>query len=108
MVPSRARSRSSRSRRAPSISASYARPYKRELDLTLGVAQARTMDLTGVFVPLVTPFDAAGDVATDALSRLAHELLDDGAAGLVALGTTGEPESLSTGERSVVVDTLAG
>ena len=65
------------------------------------------MDLTGVFIPLVTPFDADGAVATDALTRLAHDVLDDGAAGLVALGTTGEPESLSTGERSVVVDTVA-
>jgi 4-hydroxy-tetrahydrodipicolinate synthase len=65
------------------------------------------MDLTGVFIPLITPFDANGEVATDALTRLAHELLDDGASGLVALGTTGEPDSLSTGERSVVVDTLA-
>lgn len=65
------------------------------------------MELTGVFVPLVTPFDANGGVATDALVRLAHEVLDDGAAGIVVLGTTGEPESLSTGERSVVVDTVA-
>jgi 4-hydroxy-tetrahydrodipicolinate synthase len=65
------------------------------------------MDLTGVFVPLVTPFDAEGEVSTGALASIAHQALDDGVAGLVALGTTAEPESLSTGERSVVVDTLA-
>jgi 4-hydroxy-tetrahydrodipicolinate synthase len=78
----------------------------------LGLPQAESMDvtpmdLTGVFVPLVTPFDADGEVSTSALESLAHEVLDDGVAGLVALGTTAEPESLSTGERSVVVDTLA-
>jgi 4-hydroxy-tetrahydrodipicolinate synthase len=73
----------------------------------LAYPQALVMDLSGVFVPLVTPFDAAGEVATDALSSLAREVLDDGATGLVALGTTGEPGSLTTAERSVVVDTLA-
>jgi 4-hydroxy-tetrahydrodipicolinate synthase len=65
------------------------------------------MTLTGVYVPLVTPFDGAGAVALDALAALAHEMLDGGAAGLVALGTTGEPAALSTAERRAVVDVVA-
>ncbi|MEV8503735.1 dihydrodipicolinate synthase family protein [Actinoplanes sp. NPDC051475] len=66
------------------------------------------MTLTGVYVPLITPFDAGGHVAYDALDRLAGELLDDGAHGLVALGTTGEPGSLSPDEQRGVVDVIAG
>jgi 4-hydroxy-tetrahydrodipicolinate synthase len=60
--------------------------------------------LTGIFVPLITPFTAAGEVALDALERLAHEVLDGGAAGIVALGTTGEPATLSGAERRAVVE----
>jgi 4-hydroxy-tetrahydrodipicolinate synthase len=64
------------------------------------------MTLTGVYVPLITPFDEAGDVALDALAALAHEMLDGGAAGLVALGTTGEPGALSPAERRAVVQVV--
>ncbi|XVV17405.1 dihydrodipicolinate synthase family protein [Actinoplanes sp. CA-131856] len=62
--------------------------------------------LTGLYVPLITPFDASGDVAVEALRRLAHDVLDGGAAGLVALGTTGEPSALTPGERATVLQTL--
>ena len=65
------------------------------------------MTLTGVYVPLITPFDAAGEVALDALEALAHDVLDAGASGVVALGTTAEPESLTAAERRAVVDLLA-
>ncbi|WIM92640.1 dihydrodipicolinate synthase family protein [Actinoplanes oblitus] len=65
------------------------------------------MELTGVFVPMITPFDACGAVAFDALERLAHEVLDAGATGLVALGTTGEPSALTAGERDGVVAVLS-
>lgn len=61
------------------------------------------MDLSGIFVPLVTPFAADGSVALDALSALAASVLDDGAAGLVVLGTTGEPATLTPSERSAVI-----
>ncbi|MEV4347908.1 dihydrodipicolinate synthase family protein [Actinoplanes sp. NPDC049596] len=63
--------------------------------------------LTGLYVPLITPFDADGTVAVDALTALAQEVLDGGAAGLVALGTTGEPSALSPAERAVVLQTVA-
>jgi 4-hydroxy-tetrahydrodipicolinate synthase len=64
--------------------------------------------LRGLFIPLITPFTAEGDLATDALERLAHAALDAGAAGLVALGTTGEPAALTAAERHAVLDICAG
>ncbi|MFD6753089.1 dihydrodipicolinate synthase family protein [Micromonospora gifhornensis] len=64
------------------------------------------MTPTGLFVPLITPFDARGEVDQDALTRLADQVLADGADGLVALGTTGEPHALSTTEQRAVLDTL--
>jgi 4-hydroxy-tetrahydrodipicolinate synthase len=63
--------------------------------------------LRGLFIPLITPFTADGDLATDALERLAHAVLDAGAAGLVALGTTGESATLTTAERHAVLDICA-
>lgn len=65
------------------------------------------MTLTGLYVPLITPFDAAGTVALDALEALARQLLHHGATGLVALGTTAEPGSLTDAERRAVVDVAA-
>ena len=64
--------------------------------------------LAGLYVPLVTPFTADGELAADALEGLAHAVLDDGAAGLVALGTTGEPATLTAVERRRVLDIIAG
>jgi 4-hydroxy-tetrahydrodipicolinate synthase len=64
--------------------------------------------LQGLFIPLITPFTAEGVLATDALERLAHAVLDAGAAGLVALGTTGEPATLTAAERHAVLDICAG
>jgi len=61
----------------------------------------------GVFVPLVTPFDAHGAVDLGALGRLAEHVLDRGARGVVALATTGEPTSLDDGEREEVVAVCA-
>ncbi|MDY0812352.1 dihydrodipicolinate synthase family protein [Kitasatospora purpeofusca] len=66
------------------------------------------MELTGILVPLVTPFAADGSVALDALEKLAGSLLDEGAAGLVALGTTGEPAALTADERRAVAGVCAG
>jgi 4-hydroxy-tetrahydrodipicolinate synthase len=65
------------------------------------------MSVGGLLVPLVTPFDAGGDVDLGALERLAHEVLDDGADGLVALATTAEASSLDAGERDAVVSVCA-
>ncbi|MDG4796303.1 dihydrodipicolinate synthase family protein [Micromonospora sp. WMMD1082] len=65
------------------------------------------MALTGLYVPLITPFDGRGGVAVDALTTLAHDALAAGAAGLVALGTTAEPHALSDAEQQTVVDAVA-
>src|SRR5215208_152299 len=61
----------------------------------------------GLLVPLVTPFDADGAVDLAALERLANEVIEDGASGIVALATTGEPTSLDTSERDAVVAVCA-
>jgi 4-hydroxy-tetrahydrodipicolinate synthase len=63
--------------------------------------------LRGVYVPLVTPFTAEGAVDFDSLQRLAVDMLDAGAAGLVALATTGEATSLTEAERADVVSALS-
>jgi 4-hydroxy-tetrahydrodipicolinate synthase len=62
---------------------------------------------SGVFVPLVTPFDERDRVDLDALAGLADEVLTAGASGVVALATTGEPTSLDEAERAAVVATCA-
>ncbi|MEV6061625.1 4-hydroxy-tetrahydrodipicolinate synthase [Nocardia asteroides] len=63
--------------------------------------------LQGLFVPMITPFAADGAVAAGALERHAHHVLDAGATGLVALGTTAEPSTLTAAERALVLDVCA-
>ena len=65
------------------------------------------MPLHGILVPLITPFTAAGEVAADALQALARDVLDEGATGIVALGTTAEAATLDAAERQLVVDLCA-
>jgi 4-hydroxy-tetrahydrodipicolinate synthase len=61
----------------------------------------------GLYVPIITPFSASGDVAFKPLERLAERLLEEGAAGLVPLGTAGEGALLSSEERLTVVAACA-
>lgn len=70
----------------------------------MSVPHARSM-LRGIFVPLITPFTTADEVDLAAFEKLAHHVLDQGASGLVALGTTGEVAMLSAGERAAVIET---
>lgn len=63
--------------------------------------------LRGLYVPLITPFTDEGDLALDVLEKLARDVIDSGAAGLVALGTTGEPATLTAAERHAVLDVCA-
>jgi 4-hydroxy-tetrahydrodipicolinate synthase len=65
---------------------------------------ATDANLRGVYIPIITPFAEDGSVAIDALERLCHEYLDAGAAGIVALGTTGESTALDAGEKRAVID----
>jgi 4-hydroxy-tetrahydrodipicolinate synthase len=65
---------------------------------------ASDLHLNGVWIPLITPFDASGAVDVEAVERLCHEYLADGAAGIVALGTTGESPVLDADEQRAVID----
>jgi 4-hydroxy-tetrahydrodipicolinate synthase len=68
---------------------------------------ASPLRLRGTYVPVVTPFDERGAVALDALERLVADCLTAGAAGVVALATTGEPTSLDESERDAAVTTCS-
>ena len=63
--------------------------------------------LRGLYVPLITPFTDDGELAPEALEKLAHAVIDAGASGIVALGTTGEPATLTIAERHTVLDVVA-
>ena len=66
-----------------------------------------TGPLTGLVVPLVTPFDSEDRVDVACLQRLAVRLLDAGASGLAALATTGEAHALDDAERDLVTAACA-
>jgi 4-hydroxy-tetrahydrodipicolinate synthase len=68
---------------------------------------ASQVNLRGAYVAAVTPFGRAGEVALDALEALCHGFLDAGAAGIVALGTTGESAALEPAEKQAVIDVCA-
>lgn len=57
------------------------------------------MQLEGVYVPVVTPFDASGELDLDGYARVVEHVLGGGVRGLVANGTTGEYYALSFDER---------
>jgi 4-hydroxy-tetrahydrodipicolinate synthase len=61
----------------------------------------------GLFVPLVTPFTESGELDPAGLESLAHRVLDEGATGIVALGTTAEAPTLTGAERRRVLDICA-
>ena len=64
------------------------------------------MQLEGVLVPIVTPFNAAGKLDLDALTGLVNHFVDAGVAGIVACGTTGEYYALDEDERQAVLETV--
>jgi 4-hydroxy-tetrahydrodipicolinate synthase len=66
------------------------------------------VSIAGLYLPLITPYDPRGAVDLEALERLAGDLIDGGATGLVALGSTGEPFALTEAESAAVVDRVAG
>ena len=68
---------------------------------------ATDANLRGVYVPVITPFAGDGSVAIDALGELCGSYLDAGAAGIVALGTTGESTALDADEKHAVIDMCA-
>lgn len=72
----------------------------------LGVMDAND-DLKGLWVPVVTPFDDDDRVDLRALQRLCRRLVTQGARGIVALGTTGEPATMDCQEHRAVVEACA-
>lgn len=60
---------------------------------------------SGIWVPLITPF-ADGEVDHAALRALVRRYADAGIAGVVALGTTGEPAALDAAEQDAVLATI--
>ncbi len=67
-------------------------------------AEGDKQDVGGLWVPIVTPFDSDGSLDLESLRHLADRLLAEGVAGLVALGTTGEPATMTLEERVAVVE----
>lgn len=65
------------------------------------------MQTKGVFVPVVTPFDADNRLDLDALRKLVECFIEQGVAGIVACGTTGEYYALSEAERLQVLTCVA-
>ena len=63
--------------------------------------------IRGVLVPILTPFNDDMSVATDLYVAHAKHLLDQGCAGLVPFGTTGEALSVGVDERITAVRALA-
>lgn len=61
----------------------------------------------GLLVPLVTPYGADAGVDLTSLRSLTTDVIRQGADGIVALGTTGEPHLLDDAERASVVATIA-
>jgi 4-hydroxy-tetrahydrodipicolinate synthase len=68
---------------------------------------ASELNLRGVYVAAVTPFGRDGSVALESLEALVHGFLDAGAAGVVALGTTGESAALEKEEKQAVIEVCA-
>ena len=62
------------------------------------------MMLRGCYVAIVTPFTDTREVAEDSLRRHIEFLIENGVAGIVPCGTTGESATLSWDEHNRVVD----
>jgi 4-hydroxy-tetrahydrodipicolinate synthase len=60
----------------------------------------------GIGVALITPFNADGSVAVEALKRLVDDVIHGGVDYLVALGTTSEAPTLSNDEKHLVLSTI--
>ncbi len=65
------------------------------------------MNINGILVPIVTPFDSNGSVDAKTLTTLVETFIDKGVAGIVACGTTGEYYTFSAAERELVLTTIA-
>lgn len=65
------------------------------------------MKFQGIYVPLVTPFNADKSLDVETLKTLVQSFIDKGVSGLVVCGTTGEYYALTEAERNAVLTTVA-
>lgn len=65
------------------------------------------MNINGILVPIVTPFDSNGNIDAQKLTMLVKAFIDKGVTGIVACGTTGEYYTFSATERELVLTTIA-
>lgn len=61
---------------------------------------------SGLWIPLVTPFDGDGAIDHAALRALVQRLRSGGIAGVVACGSTGEAAALDTAEQDAALDAV--
>ncbi len=59
----------------------------------------------GVYVPVVTPFNAAGEVDLDSYQRYVKNIINNSIQGLVVNGTTGESPTVTVNEMQLLVNT---
>lgn len=62
------------------------------------------MELHGILAPVVTPFDATGDIDLDGFAKNIDAHLAAGVCGIVAMGSTGEAALLDDAERNALVE----
>ena len=61
---------------------------------------------TGIYVPIITPFDEQGQINVKELRSLLTSMIESGVSGFVAAGTTGEGYALSFDERRLILTTI--
>jgi 4-hydroxy-tetrahydrodipicolinate synthase len=61
----------------------------------------------GSWVALITPFDEKGELDVDGFKSLVDFQASNGTSGLLLMGSTGEPTSLSLEERKVIIEEMA-
>lgn len=71
------------------------------------LVETSSVELSGIFVPVITTFDESGRVDLAGLEPVLEAVLSAGATGVVACGTTGEGYAMSLEERRVVAARIA-
>jgi len=61
--------------------------------------------INGIYVPVVTPFNAAGEVDLDSYQRCVNNIISNSIQGLVVNGTTGESPTVTVNELELLVNT---
>ncbi|MFT4303683.1 MAG: 4-hydroxy-tetrahydrodipicolinate synthase [Candidatus Woesearchaeota archaeon] len=65
----------------------------------------RNIKFKGVFTAIITPFNADESIDFDSLKKLIDDNIENGVAGIVPCGTTGESPTLDENEHSKVIET---